>query len=88
MLRVLRIVRGTRRDGSVDMPLVIAVGTTEVVPLTGTVAVPLGRAGAIPLAIPLAVPLPCVRHLAGVRPVAVVVALAGALIGRSPVPGR
>ncbi|MFJ9566541.1 hypothetical protein ACIRQQ_41725 [Streptomyces fuscichromogenes] len=42
----MRIVRGTRRGGSLDMPQVIAVGTTGVVPL------------------------------------------AGALIGRSPVPGR
>nr|WP_189264043.1 hypothetical protein [Streptomyces fuscichromogenes] len=60
----MRIVRGTRRGGSRDIPLVIAVGTAGVVPLAGT----LDRALAIALAR--------------------VVALAGALIGRSPVPGR
>ncbi|MFF4119009.1 hypothetical protein [Streptomyces sp. NPDC001714] len=48
LLRVLRIVRGTPRAGSRDLPLVIAVGATEVVPLTGTP----GRvcARAVPLA--------------------------------------
>ncbi|MER6271252.1 hypothetical protein [Streptomyces sp900105755] len=80
LLRVLRIVRGTRRGGSLDMPLVVAVGVTEAVPLTGTLdracaravsrAGPVGGAGAV--------------SLAG----AVVVPLAGALIGRFPVPGR
>ncbi|MEU0967910.1 hypothetical protein ABZ357_21630 [Streptomyces sp. NPDC005917] len=68
----MRIVRGTRRGGS----LAIAMGIAMVVPLAGagTVVVPLALGGT--LLVPLA--------LGGT----LVVPLAGALIGRPPVPGR
>ncbi|MER5518021.1 hypothetical protein [Streptomyces sp. NPDC002763] len=70
----MRIVRGTRRGGSLDMPLVIAMGIAVVVPLAGGMVVPLTAAGTV------GVPLALDRTL--------VVPLAGALIGRTPVPGR
>ncbi|MER5531276.1 hypothetical protein ABT075_42995 [Streptomyces sp. NPDC002677] len=79
----MRIVRGTRRGGSLDVPLAIAMGIAVVVPLAGSMVVPLTAAGTV--GVPLAagtvgVPLALDRTL--------VVPLAGALIGRTPVPGR
>ncbi|MEV6765783.1 hypothetical protein AB0N16_35155 [Streptomyces sp. NPDC051105] len=71
----MRIVRGTRRGGSLDMSLAIAMGIAVVVPLAGNMVVPpaLDRT-------PVVVPL----TLAGT----LVVPLAAALIDRAPVPGR
>ncbi|MEU1339516.1 hypothetical protein [Streptomyces sp. NPDC005827] len=59
----MRIVRGTRRGGSLDIPLAVALRMTVPVPLPGAVRVPLTGG------------------------LTVVVPLAGALIGRRPVPG-
>ncbi|MEU9452426.1 hypothetical protein [Streptomyces sp. NPDC048277] len=71
----MRIVRGTRRGGSLDMPLTVGMGIAMVVALTG--------AGSMSMSLDLAVPL-----AGGGVPMAVAVPLAGALIGRPPVPGR
>nr|WP_316775066.1 hypothetical protein [Streptomyces sasae] len=82
----MRIVRGTRRGGSLDVPLTVAMGIALVVTLTGTVSMALDLALAVPLTghVPVAGDLP----LALVVPLTGVVPLAGALIGRPPVPGR
>ncbi|MER7835221.1 hypothetical protein ABTY98_04740 [Streptomyces sp. NPDC096040] len=79
----MRIVRRTRRGGSLDTTLAIAMGIAVVVPLTGSLVVPLAVAGTV--AVPLAVARTLVPLALGGT---LVVPLAGALIGRPPVPGR
>ncbi|MEV7032267.1 hypothetical protein AB0N99_18815 [Streptomyces sp. NPDC093272] len=74
----MRIVRGTRRGGSLDMTLAPALGVAVVVPLAGNLVVPLAGSLVVPLAVPGTVVV--ARALDG--------SLAVPLIVRSPVPGR
>ncbi|MFF7983700.1 hypothetical protein ACFZDK_32065 [Streptomyces sp. NPDC007901] len=71
----MRIVRGTRRGGSLDIPVAVAMGMTVAVPLAGAVGVPL--TGGLTVVVPLAgaligqrpVPGPGLRSgLPGLRP--------------------
>ncbi|MFE3166544.1 hypothetical protein [Streptomyces sp. NPDC059224] len=86
----MRIVRGTRRGGSLDMALAVAMGVALVVPLAGNPVVALAAAGTVGITLALdralVVALALDWTLAVVRPV-LGRTLAVPLTGRPPVPG-
>ncbi|MEV7322093.1 hypothetical protein [Streptomyces sp. NPDC093970] len=88
----MRIVRGTRRGGSPDMPMAMTVVVAMAVRLPRSLRVPVAGSLVVPLTAAGTVGVPLARNRTPVVPLplgrAPVVSLTGALIRRPPVPGR